>query len=389
MRVNRIHTGVCSAGLGIVALALFNTASAQGEGIAAKLAERERSLKGLELSWQLEESKKLFARRDVGKPEGAGVVFDYDDQSWTHSATYDFLHTDINLVVSGEYAVFNSELKKVDKRKIVGLFTVGAAGVIQFADVMRPDNPSSAEFVSTSGFGAKSSNPLDSSGVLLPQDYLFLLGLSPEGTYGMRWQFTNDGDGNIIAEGRNYDDDERILNTNLRNHWIIRVKYDGETLCPLAGNLIQEGHPEQSYACEGQEKVSGACLPKRVIMTHRNGSDRRPMSETTRAWTLVSTTPIDEALFPIPPHTQIGDYRLDAKDMHLMLFPPKGAEPVLYLWQSRLPTLDELQRIRSGETVAMTDTSTPRWILPSALIAVGFVWLGFALRRRSVVKRSA
>ena len=384
-----MNRATCISVLAALALiALPYSAMAQVESARSRLLAREDALKGWKITWKLEESSKLYARRDVGEIKGMGVRFDYDDQSWTHTADYVFARGQKNMVVNGTYAVFNSDRKAVDKVKLVLMYSDGVAGALRYNNVLHPDSPTVTEFVSTSKFGAKSSNPLDGSAVILPEAFIFLAGFAPDGVYGMRWGYSTDAQGRIVATGKNFDEEDKILNTNLRNHWTVRITFDAETLCPLSGSFLQETTPGESYVCEGFQKVGDVVVPSKVTMTLRLGPDVRPMFDTTRVWRFASAKRVDEVEFPVPKGTLVGDYRLDVKDLHLWLFPPKGAEPVMYAWDSRLPTLDELRGIRAGKPLPR-QRELPKWALPASLVTVGAVWLGLAVRKRALRRKQA
>ena len=387
MNTNQNQNKARSIGLGIAIVSIFATAPAQVDQIATRLMERERSLMGHTISWHLDESVTLYARRDVGDPGAVGVTFNYDDQSWKRATKFTIVRDGDSMVVTGESAVFNAAEATLNKKPLMLLYADQTVGAARFTDPTDFSTMTLVEFVGTSGFGAKSSNAIDTSAILWPHDYLLLAGLAPKGVFGMTWSYSTNPDGSVVARGTNYDSELRVLNTNLKNHWDIEVVYDAQRLCPVALTTRQEGKVEHQYEITGMIEAAGVWLPKEVKMTHRLGSDARPMSDSVRKWTFESIEPADGASFPIRKDTRVVDWRLDTKDLHLWLFPPKGAEPVLYKWQGRLPTLDELRSIRDGEPVDIAERSTPAWIWPTTLIGIGCLWMFWVIGRKSKVRR--
>jgi hypothetical protein len=198
----------------------------------------------------------------------------------------------------------------------------------------------------------------------------------------MNWEYDVTRSGNIVARGVNYDDQQRILNNNLTNHWEFEIEYEKDTLCPVRLVAKQEGREEMEYLIEGSVEVCGERLPRKIVIHHLLGTMDRPMAETTRTWTFVSSEHLADLSLPLEKGLQVGDFRLDVTDYHRSVFPPKGIEPVLYSWDSRLPTLEELAGIRAGKTLNPEGMTIPKWALPALLFAVGGGWMAVALRRK-------
>jgi hypothetical protein len=290
------------------------------------------------------------------------------------------------MVVIGEYNVLNADTKDVETWPLVLLFTEKAAGIVRYTNPLRKDEPTVAEFVGTSGFGSKSSNPVDGSWILQPRDFLLLAGQSPNGMLGMNWTFVESENGNIVAHGKNYDAEMRIINTNLTNRWDIEIEFEAETLCPIRLKTLQEGREEMEYELTGKVRVGTEWLPQAISMYHLLGSQDRPMAETRHTWTFAGAEEIDTVQFPIPEGLQVGDFRLDVTDYHRSLFPPKGVKPIMYTWDSRLPSLDELKGIQSG--IPPSQDSFPTWLLPVVLITIGSTWLWISLSRARTRRNS-
>lgn len=353
----------------------------QADSIFAKLADRDARASKLTFAWNLEERRRLYANPDSSAPNEGGITFRQDDSQWAFDTPFVFARSGDLTVTDGKFSVYNSVERKPEFLRLVTMYGDGWLGCVRYDAANEPTKARTAEFSGASKNGLRSFNALDTSGMLWPQEFVFLCGISPQGVYGVDWTYEKTANGFVFI-GRNYDASDKILNTNLRNHWEFKVFYDPVKLSPTRIEAYQEFRLEHVTTIVSHRKVGPDWFPAEVLFRHKLGNPARPISEKLRRWTLTNVKETANLDIPVPKGTGVGDYRLVAKDLYIAAFPPKGAKPVQYRWNGKLPTLDELRRMRSPDTALTGSPFNPSLLIPpAALILVGLI--GFTRGNRT------